>query len=274
MLVLLLFVMSLLFMLSLFKFQTILTNLIENRLSATSPAIYESIESALDLGLGLGEIQNTQRVISWVQLKTPGILSIDIFNNKGTVLFSTAEQRLKQAVAPHILDILNSSEGHTYQKESNANFLSSFKLLNNYNQRVGGGLITYSKDEFNRQVANFRNSLLLKSALIFIGFSMLASIGIVVAFRGLSKYLKSIQAAHDNIRNSEAAGENVCFIETNGLPAGASQNALIRMDGFDERLCAIERNLAAAVKAFDTLDFSHDGHLVSIFNCFCLYQLY
>ena len=58
MLVLLLFVMSLLFMLSLFKFQTILTNLIENRLSATSPAIYESIESALDLGLGLGEIQN------------------------------------------------------------------------------------------------------------------------------------------------------------------------------------------------------------------------
>ena len=78
MIVLLLFVMSLLFMLSSFKFQTILTNLIANRLSATSPAIYESIESAIDLGLGLGEIQNTERVISWVQQKNPGILSIDI----------------------------------------------------------------------------------------------------------------------------------------------------------------------------------------------------
>jgi MFS family permease len=256
MVILLLFVMSLLFMLSLFKFQTILTNLIANRLSATSPAIYESIESALDLGLGLGEIQNTQSVISGVQLKNPGILSIDIFNNKGNVLYSTEQQRVKQAVAPHILDILRTSEGHTVQSESNANFLSSFKLLNNYNQRVGGGLISYSKDDYISQVIHFKNTLLLKAALIFIAFSILASIGILVAFRGLSRYLKSIEASHDNIRNSEAAGENVCFIETNGLPAGASENDMIRMDGFDERLCTIERNIAGAAKALDTLEVS------------------
>jgi uncharacterized protein YebE (UPF0316 family) len=86
MIVLLLFVMSLLFMLSFFKFQTILTNLIANRLSATSPAIYESIESAIDLGLGLGELQNTESVIAWVQHNNPGILSIDIFNSRGTIL--------------------------------------------------------------------------------------------------------------------------------------------------------------------------------------------
>jgi MFS family permease len=260
MIVLLLFVMSLLFMLSFFKFQTILTNLIANRLSATSPAIYESIESAIDLGLGLGEIQNTERVISWVQQKNPGILSIDIFNNKGIILYSTERKRVKQAVASHILEILKTSEDHTFQWESDANFLSAFKLLNNYNQRVGGGLITYSKDDYNSQVINFKNSLFLKSALIFIAFSILASIGIMVAFRGLSNYLKSIEASHDKIRNSEATGENVCFIDTNGLPAMASENALIRMEAFDDRLCTIERNIATATKALDTLEIPESDH--------------
>ncbi len=253
-------------MLSSFKFQTILTNLIANRLSATSPAIYESIESAIDLGLGLDEIQNTERVISWVQQKNPGILSIDIFSNNGNILYSTEKQRVEQVAASHILEILKTSEDHTFQRESDANFLSAFKLLNNYNQRVGGGLITYSKDDYNSQVINFKNSLFLKSSLIFIAFSILASIGIMVALRGLSKYLNSIEASHDKIRNSEATGENVCFIDTNGLPAGASENALIRMDAFDDRLCTIERNIAKATEALDTfempgLDHSDDENI-------------
>jgi len=247
-------------MLSYFKFQTILTNLIANRLGATSPAIYESIEGAIDLGLGLGEIPNTESVISWVQQKNPGILSIDIFNNRGTILYSTQKQRVKQAVAPHILEILKTSEGHTFQRESYANFLSVFKLLNNYNQRAGGGFITYSKDDYNSQVINFKNSLFLKSALIFIAFAILASVGIMIAFRGLSKYLKSIEASHDMIRNSEAAGENVCFIDTTGLAAGASENALIRMDAFDDRLCTIERNIATAKKALDNLEMQGPDH--------------
>jgi MFS family permease len=260
MIVLLLFVMSLLFMLSSFKFQTILTNLIANRLSATSPTIYESIESAIDLGLGLGEIQNTERVIFWVQQNNPGILSIDIFNNKGNILYSTEKQRVQQAVAPFILENLKTASGHYSQMELDANFLSAFKLLNNYNQRVGGGSIIYSKDDYNSQVIKFKNSLFLKSAIIFIAFATLASIGIMVAFRGLSKYLKGIEASHDIIRNSEATGQNVCFIDMNGLPAAASENALNRMDAFDDRLCTIERNIANATKALDTLEVPEPDH--------------
>ena len=162
MIVLLLFVISLLFMLSSFKFQTILTNLIANRLSATSPTIYESIESAIDLGLGLGEIQNTERVIFWVQQNNPGIRSIDIFNIKGKILYSTEKQRVEQAVAPYIIENLKIASGHYFQVELDTSFLSAFKLLNNYNQRVGGGSILYSKDDYNRQVIKFKNSLFLK----------------------------------------------------------------------------------------------------------------
>jgi len=254
MIVLLLFVLGLLFMLSSFKFQTVLTNLIANRLSATSPVIYESIEGALDLGLGLGEIQNTERVILWVQHNNPGIQSIDIFNINGEVLYSTQKQRLGQAVAPYILKNLITASGHQSQMELAANFLSTFKLLNNYNQRVGGGSIIYLKDDYNRQVIKFNNFLLLRTAIIFIAFAILASIGILAAFRGLRKYLNSIEDSHDKIRDSEAKGQNVGFINTNGLPAVESENALIQMDNFDNRLFTIERNIASATSALDTLD--------------------
>ncbi len=260
MIILLLFVISLLFVLSSFKFQTILTNLITNRLSATSPTIYESIEAAMDLGLGLGEIQNTEKVLLRVQQNNPGIQSIDIFNIKGKVLHSTEKKRVEQAVAPHILKILKTSTDHKSQVELDDSFLCTFKLLNNYNQRVGGGSIIYSKDDYYSQVINFKNSLLLKSAILFIAFAILASVGIMVAFRGLRKYLKSIEASHDKIRNSGASGQNVCFIDMNGLPAGASENALIRMDGFDDRLCTIERNIANATKALDTLEMPGIDH--------------
>ena len=254
MIVLLLFVMGLLFMLSSFKFQTVLTKLIANRLSATSPAIYESIEGAIDLGLGLGEIQNTQKVISWVQQNNPGIQSIDIFNVKGKILYSTEKQRMEQTAAPYILENLKAASGHSSQMELDANFLSAFQLLNNYDQRVGGGSIIYSKDGYNHQVINFKNSLLMKSGLVFVAFAVLASIGIMVAFRGLRKYLNSIEDSHDKIRESEANGQNICFIDTIGLPAIASENASIRMDDFDDRLCTIERNIASAAAALDTLE--------------------
>ncbi len=254
MILLLVFVTGLLFMLSSFKFQTVLTNLIANRLGATSPTIYESIEGAIDLGLGLGEIQSTGKVISWVQQTNPGIQFIDIFNIKGTVLYSTETQHVEQAVAPYILENLKTAAGHSSHMERADSFIGTFKLLNNYDQRVGGGSIIYSKDDYAREVTEFKNSLLMKFALIFIAFAILAALGIMVAFRGLSNYINSMETSHAKIRESESTGQNVCFIDVGGLPAAASENDLIRMEAFDDRLCTIEKNIADATRSLDTLE--------------------
>jgi MFS family permease/sensor histidine kinase regulating citrate/malate metabolism len=249
----LLFVTALLFLLSFFKFQTVLTTLIVNRLSASGPAIYEPIEGALDLGLELTEIKNTDSVLSWVKQNNPGVQYIVVFDNQGRIQFSTDRQRIGQSVGLPLINDLQSSEEHVVPVTSDQNFVSAFKLLNNYDQMVGGGAIVYAKDEFNRQVAKFKSVLLQRSVLIFIVFTLLASIGIAAAFRSLLKYLTSIETSHKNIRESESMGQNVCFIDTSGLPLAVSESALIRMDGFDNRLCAIERNIATAGEALDTL---------------------
>ena len=249
----LLFVTALLFLLSFLKFQTVLTTLIVNRLSASGPPIYESIEGAIDLGLELSQIKNTDRVIAWVKQNNPDIRSIVVFNNQGRVLFSTDRERFGQTVGLPLIEALQSSDEHVVPVTSEQNFVSAFKLLNNYDQMVGGGAIVYAKDDFNRRVEKFKSVLLQRSVLIFIVFTLLASTGIAAAFRSLLKYLNSIESSHKNIRESDSMGQNVCFIDTSGLPSAVSESSLIRMDGFDNRLCAIERNLASAGEALDTL---------------------
>lgn len=249
----LLFVTALLFLLSFFKFQTVLTTLIVNRLLATGPPIYESIEGAIDLGLELSQIKNTDQVISWVKQNNLDIQSIAVFDNQGRVLFSTDREGIGLTVGSPTIDALQSSHEHVVPVTSEQNFVSAFKLLNNFDQMVGGGAIIYTKDDFNRQVAMFKSILLQRYVLIFIVFTLLASIGIAAAFRSLLKYLNSIESSHKNIRESKSMGQNVCFIDTSGLPEAVSESALIRMDGFDNRLCAIERNIAAADEALGTL---------------------
>ena len=206
MIALLLFVMTLLFMLSSFKFQAVLADLIADRLGTASPAIYEPIESAVGLGLGLGEIQNTESVIAWLRQNDPGIQAIDVFDINGESLYASGEETAGRVDAAYVLEMLETTEAHSVQVEQDTGFLSAFKLLGKYGQMVGGGLILFSKADYNRRVASFKNSIFLKSLMIFMASSILGSIGIALALRGLRRYLKSIEMTHDKIKSSEVRG--------------------------------------------------------------------
>ena len=112
-------------------------------------------------------------------------------------------------MAPYILEMFAASAEHSDEMESEQNFISTFKLLNNYDQIIGGGVITYTKDDYNRQVNHFKKSLLMKAGVVFVVFALLASVGIMFAFRNLRNYLKSIEDSHEKIRTSKTTGLSV-----------------------------------------------------------------
>ncbi|MEE9530846.1 MAG: hypothetical protein V3W52_07635, partial [Syntrophobacteria bacterium] len=89
------------------------------------------------------------------------------------------------------------------------------------------------------------------SILIFVGFSILAFIGIKLGFRGLGRYADSIESSYERIQED---GENVGTIDGAGLPAVASAEEMIRMDDFDEKLCTINDNLSEATKDMHELE--------------------
>ena len=251
MILVLLIVMGLIFMMSYFKFQTTLATLIQNRLTVISITMGESIESAIDLGLGLGEIRTAEEVIARAKRDDPGIVSIQIFDDKGQILYSTQKEMAGTNVPSYVLQAPEQSDGRAWRLDRGNYFINGVSVLNSFDQMIGGIVLTYSKDAYNTKVAALANSLTRKSILIFVGFAILSFIGIRLGFRGLSRYADSIESSYERIQED---GDAVCTIELSGLPPALSAEPMIRMDDLDEKLCKIRDNLSEATKDMHELE--------------------
>jgi hypothetical protein len=251
MILVLFIVLGLIFMMSYFKFQTTLTTLIQNRLTVISITMGESIESAIDLGLGLGEMRTAEEVIARANRNDPEIASIHIFDNNGQILYSTQKEMDGTNVPPYVLLAVEQSDDQTWWLDRGDYFVNGFSLLNSFAQMIGGVVLTYPKDAYNTKVAALTRSLARKSILIFLGFALLAFIGIELGFRGLSRYAASIESSYQRIQED---GDAVCTIDLSGLPTAASTEPMFRMDDLDEKLCNIRDNLAAATKDMHELE--------------------
>ena len=251
MILVLLIVMGLIFMMSYFKFQTTLATFIQNRLAVISITMGESIESAIDLGLRLGEMRTAEEVIARAQRDDPGIVSIQIFDDKGQILYSTEKEMVGTKVPSYVLQAPEQSDGRAWRLDRGNYFVNGVSLLNSFDQTIGGIVLTYSKDAYNTKVAALTKSLTRKSILIFVGFAILAFIGIKLGFRGLSRYGDSIESSYERIQEDP---DNVCTIDLSGLPNAASAEPMIRMDDLDEKLCKIKDNLSEATKDMHELE--------------------
>lgn len=251
MILVLLIVMGLIFMMSYFKFQTTLATLIQNRLTVISITMGESIESAIDLGLGLGEMRTAEAVIVRAKRNDPEIASIQIFDNTGQILYSTQKGMAGIYVPPYVLQALEKSDGRVWRLDRGNSFVNGVSLFNSFDQMIGGIVLTYSKNAYNTKVAALTNSLTRKSILIFVGFAILAFIGIKFGFRGLGRYADSIESSYERVQED---GDNVCTIDVAGLLAAASAEAMICMGDFDEKLCTIKDNLSDATKDMHELE--------------------
>jgi len=251
MILVLLIVMGLIFMMSYFKFQTTLTALIQNRLTVISITMGESIESAIDLGLRLGEMRTAEGVIARAKRDDPGIVSIQIFDDKGQILYSTQKEMAGTNVPPYVLQAPEQSNGRAWRLDRGNYFVNGVSLLNSFDQVIGGIVLTYSKAAYNTKVAALANSLTRKSILIFVGFAILAFIGIKLGFRGLSRYGDSIESSYERIQEDADA---VCTTDLSSLPTAASADAMIRMDDLVEQLCKVNDNLSEATKDMHELE--------------------
>jgi len=245
MLLVLLIVMGLIFMMSYFRFQTTLATLIQNRLTVINITMSESIESAIDLGLGLGEMRTAEEIIARAKKNDPGIASIQIFDNKGQILYSTKKEMADTYAPPYVLRAQEKSDGRVWWLDRGDYFVNGVSLLNSFDQMIGGIVLKYAKDAYNTKVAALAHSLTRRTILVFVGFAILAFIGMKLGFRGLSRYADSIESSYKRIQED---GDNVCTLDLSGLPAAASAEAMIRMDDLDEKLCKIRDNLSEATK--------------------------
>jgi hypothetical protein len=253
----LLVVMTLLFMMSFFKFQTTLTTLVQNRLTVVGITIGETIESAVDLGMAVREVRTADALIGRAKRNDPGIERIEIFDIDGTIRFSTEDGRIYGPAPASVVEAQKGSAGRTWGFDTEDAFVSGVSLTNSFGQLIGGVVLSYAKTGFDAQVADLTYSLLRKTIFLFAGFTVLAFIGIRFGFRGLGRYMDGIQASLEKDRGSEPA-ETASSSGTAGQkPAptdGDLDEPILGVDDFDAKLAAIEANRAGVLKALDDLE--------------------
>lgn len=244
---LMLVVMSLLFMMSVFRFQTTLTHLVQSRLTVVGESIADSLEGAVDLGLALYELRTADALITRAKENDPGIEAIDIFDPAGQILYSTASGHAGDVVSAQVLEVQDRAEGRTWGLDDKAAFSSGVILTDSIGQTIGGVLFTYSKAGFAAKVAVLTESLVWNIAVIGVVFAGLAFFGIRLGFRDLDRYMGRIDEAMKALSDAAVDADQ-------GSTAAAPEDALPDPEVLERKMRAVAHQLARARDEIDALD--------------------
>lgn len=241
-------VMALMFMMSWFRFQTTLTGLIQNRLTVVGITLADSLEGAVDLGIGLGEVEIASALLQRARSDDPSIDGIEVFNTDGRVLFSTQTGRVSSIVLEDIFDAQRVAQERTWSLETETSFISGVDITNSFGQQIGGVVLSYSKKGFSGQVARFSASLTRNAAIVTLVFSVVVVVVITLGFRDLSRFMDAIRV---EVRGRE---RNETEAMVGGTDAKASQVGAPLLGDLDARLAAIRGHQATVRRRMDELE--------------------
>ena len=238
------FIMSLLFMLSVFKFQSTLSQLIQSRLTVVAESVADALEGAVDLGLTLSELRTAPDLIARASENDPRIEIIDIVDPDGFIHFSTLSGRAGDFMEPETLEKLRHTDEHAWNHATEMTFLNGVFLTDSIGQRIGAVVLTYSKTEFALKVEALSESLALYIALISAPLIGLGFLGIRVGFRDLDLYMERIDGTMSRLRDSALDVEP----EASTVATG---DALPDPDDLERKLYAAAYRMGEARSAID-----------------------
>lgn len=188
-----------------YKYDSTLSDLLRSRFTFLLRDMRNTLETGMDLGLPLRELDNVPELIGRNAARNPEVLSIEIFDPSGTVLFSTDSSFVGDLVATSWLDRWQKSTDPIWStRERDADTLG-ITLQNNLGQTAGAIALRYDR--------RLEDSLLDRMAL------QLAGIGVIVValatflvglasyllLRPMRRQLLLMQAGTEQLLGSEAA---------------------------------------------------------------------
>jgi hypothetical protein len=157
-----LFAVALTASLNFYKFQSTLEELLRSRFAFLLRDMRNTLETGIDLGLPLRNLDNVQELIRIQAARDPDILSIEIFDAQGTVLFSTDTSFLGDLVAASWLDHWHRATSEIWGlREADANTLA-ITLEDNLGQ-VAGAIALRSSRRLENEIL-YRMGLRLATA--------------------------------------------------------------------------------------------------------------
>lgn len=125
------------------KFTEVTETLDETRYAFLAGDVRTTLEGSLNLGLPLDQIENAQDVVDRQRERYPDILSIEVFDDRGTVLYSAARTQ------PDLLEAIEDQTVVSHPLDGDR--IAATRLVNPFGAVVGGVAVRASSDDAERR---------------------------------------------------------------------------------------------------------------------------
>ncbi|MBK8538202.1 MAG: hypothetical protein IPL59_25810 [Candidatus Competibacteraceae bacterium] len=172
-----------------FKFERSFSLLIGSRFDAVLRDMKNTIETSLALGLPINALRNTQSLIERETQQDPLILSIEVFEANGNVVFATDRDLIGDQITNEWVEAWRTHDtaGAWRLREEDA-LVIGISLVNNLDLEVGGIALRFSRD--------FHDSS-LKAMLLELGsaVAILLAAAIILSLLGAFLVLRATRSS-------------------------------------------------------------------------------
>ncbi len=186
--------------LSVHKFERTLADFLASRFEFVVSDIRQRIETQMDLGLALSGLQGVSERLEGYIRADQQILSIEVFDDTGAVLFSTDPSFVGDLVAEEWMIAWRTSRGRDVWSdlERDAGVVGA-PLRNNLDQDVGSLALRYSRDFLDRSVTAQASRLLVIAAMAAVGMTVISILGTILLLRRSNRELTHLNAAMNDV---------------------------------------------------------------------------
>ncbi|MCY4218349.1 MAG: hypothetical protein OXE41_06055 [Gammaproteobacteria bacterium] len=189
--------------LSLHKFSQTFSNLINSRFEFVTGEIRNGIQTQLDLGLFLENLEITQ-ILEEYQISDDQILSIEVFDNRGVVLHSSDSSSVSDLVPEEWINRwrLNSTSSSWTLQERNAGVVG-VSIRNNLGQDIGSVVLRYSRNLLDQNVKNEAQNLIAFNAIATLITILVAFFSAMFILSRLCNEFRSMGKVMDIVRTNK-----------------------------------------------------------------------
>ena len=190
-------------LLNYFKYRSTANGIVKERLLVTGRSIDSSIQSSLALGLQFADIGTLPGTMQRERATDDLILSIDIFDNDGRMLYSTDSLRMGRAVPGHWVEAARKADDEGWFTEHDDESAAGMKIENNFGLTMGHLVLRYSSERVQESIHAVGRQLAFGSLLMFLLSAGLSSLALM---RVMSRLERDVSAAEQALRVGGVTG--------------------------------------------------------------------
>ena len=219
--------MALTVMLNQAKFGDILRGLDDSRVSVVTLDTSRRLRQAVDLGLPLKDIAESQAIVDTLVEEYPELQSVTIFDADGRLLVHGGQALAgRTTAAPDAWTAGNrQAEGDVWRLDTPESFVVGAPVVNNFGKLEGGVAVRYGKARYERTVGELTDELLETAVILFVAAGLLAVLGTAAVLRRLIASARRLAAAVEGLLDTAPAPAETDLAEFEAYSATVRETA-------------------------------------------------